>query len=335
MPRVDLFSLLSLFVFLPAVVCQAQIFEIRGLPQSPSPPGATKPVLSATNEEPATIVAPCSDPRAAEIRFTDGSALRVNLLDEKLEFVTPYGKLAVPMSKIRRLELATRVPEAVRKKVEAFVADLGSSQFAERETASKGLVELGAQGYPLLLKYTQHKDAEIAGRVEQVLDQIRDQVPEDQQEPRADDVLETVDSKITGQLVLSSFKAETAQFGDQGLKLSDIRTIRRLNATGSEAIVGKVENDPGNLTNYREQVGKTFQFRVTGTANGSLWGSGTYTTDSSLATAAVHTGLLKVGQTGVVKVTIVPAPESFSGSSKNGVTSYDYTSYPSAYKLKK
>src|SRR6185369_1403563 len=63
--------------------------------------------------------------------------------------------------------------------------------------------------------------------------------------------------------------------------------------------------DPGTLKNFRGQLGKTLLFEVTGAANGSVWGSGVYTDDSTLATAAVHAGVLKVGEKGAVKVTIL------------------------------
>src|ERR1700710_91297 len=46
--------------------------------------------------------------------------------------------------------------------------------------------------------------------------------------------------------------------------------------------------DPGNLTDYRDKVGQTFVFTVTGASDGSVYGDGVYTDDSQIATAAVH-----------------------------------------------
>lgn len=43
---------------------------------------------------------------------------------------------------------------------------------------------------------------------------------------------------------------------------------------------------------YREKTGETYTFLVTGTTSGSIWGTGTYTDDSDLAAAAVHSGLI-------------------------------------------
>src|SRR5262249_204268 len=77
--------------------------------------------------------------------------------------------------------------------------------------------------------------------------------------------------------------------------------------------------------------GQTYHFRVTGAVNvGTVWGTGVYTSDSPLATVAVHAGLLKVGQTGVIKVTIVPAQAAYMGSTQNGVPTNGYGGGPGA-----
>jgi hypothetical protein len=74
---------------------------------------------------------------------------------------------------------------------------------------------------------------------------------------------------------------------------------------------------------------------VTGANGGALYGTGVHTTDSSLATAAVHGGILKLGQTGVVKVTVIASPQQFVGSTQNGITSSNWGQYPAAYKISK
>jgi hypothetical protein len=49
--------------------------------------------------------------------------------------------------------------------------------------------------------------------------------------------------------------------------------------------------------------------------------------------AAVHAGAVKAGQTGNVRVTILPAMAGFVGSTQNGVTSNPYANYPGAYQI--
>ncbi len=89
--------------------------------------------------------------------------------------------------------------------------------------------------------------------------------------------------------------------------------------------------DPGNLTTYRENVGETFLFEVTGDAERMIWGTDIYTDDSYLAAAAVHAGVLEDGETGIVEVTILPGEEAYTGSEQNGITSLDYGSWSGSY----
>ena len=75
------------------------------------------------------------------------------------------------------------------------------------------------------------------------------------------------------------------------------------------------------MLNLCDPVGATYYFRVTGEAAGSLWGTDVYTGDSALAAAAVHAGLVKVGETAVVKVIVEQPRTKYQGSVRNGVTS--------------
>jgi len=88
--------------------------------------------------------------------------------------------------------------------------------------------------------------------------------------------------------------------------------------------------EPGNLNPFAGQVGTKLAVRVTGGVGGLVYGSGPYSVDSNLAAAAVHAGVLKVGQTGVVEVEIIASPPDFAGATAHGVTSLPW-SRPSAY----
>ena len=54
---------------------------------------------------------------------------------------------------------------------------------------------------------------------------------------------------------------------------------------------------------------------------------------SSVALAAVHMGVLKQGQTGIVRVKVVASPAAFEGSTRNGVSSSPYGPYAGAFKI--
>ena len=90
---------------------------------------------------------------------------------------------------------------------------------------------------------------------------------------------------------------------------------------------------PPNMLDLAQPVGSTYYFRVAGSAEGPLWGTDVYTGDSSLAAAAVHAGLVKPGETTVIRVASVAPPAQFAGSVRNGVTSHEFGRYGSAFTL--
>lgn len=107
--------------------------------------------------------------------------------------------------------------------------------------------------------------------------------------------------------------------------------IRQLKS--SLSLVGiEPKPDPGSLSAWRGQVGRVMHFRVTGRP-GYIWGTAVYTDDSALATAAVHAGVLRNGETGVVKVTIMAGQGSYAGSQNNGISSYDFPGFPGSYQV--
>lgn len=89
--------------------------------------------------------------------------------------------------------------------------------------------------------------------------------------------------------------------------------------------------DPGSMTSFRGRNGAALYFQVTGATSGSLWGTGTYTDDSSLATAVVHAGVAGAGQTQVVKATIMAGQSSYASSTSNGVISSSYGSWSGSF----
>jgi hypothetical protein len=91
--------------------------------------------------------------------------------------------------------------------------------------------------------------------------------------------------------------------------------------------------DPGTMTDYRGDNGQVFKFRVIGNANGSVFGDGVYTDDTRIATAAVHAGVLRDGQEGVVAVEVLPGQDSYRAATRNGVTSADYGAWAGSYEF--
>jgi hypothetical protein len=85
---------------------------------------------------------------------------------------------------------------------------------------------------------------------------------------------------------------------------------------------------------FRGQDGGQASFECPpGGAFGSVWGSGTYTDDSSVCTAGVHAGVISEQAGGVVVIEISPGLSSYQGSTANGVTSLDWGNWDGSFQV--
>ena len=115
---------------------------------------------------------------------------------------------------------------------------------------------------------------------------------------------------------------------DEAVAIRDV--IRQLKAAHLKPLP-----NPGTMSQYTNRIGETFWFEVVGQVSSSIWGTEVYTYDSDLATAAVHMGVLKPDQRGIVKVTMVASPESHRASTLNGVTSSNWGPYSASYTIER
>ncbi len=93
-----------------------------------------------------------------------------------------------------------------------------------------------------------------------------------------------------------------------------------------------VETWAQDATAYRGQNGK--QVTVVCSANGSLgsvYGSGPFTDDSSICTAAVFKGLMTVAQGGTVLIQIAQGYAKYTAGTANGVTTNAYGAWSGSY----
>jgi hypothetical protein len=90
---------------------------------------------------------------------------------------------------------------------------------------------------------------------------------------------------------------------------------------------------PPIMSGFGTQIGDTYYFELTGTTEGIVKGSELYTTDSVIAAAAVHAGVLKVGETGYVKISILPGEQEYHGSFANGVQTHDHPVYHKSFTI--
>lgn len=163
------------------------------------------------------------DKRQAEARFHDGSVLIVTLQSHTIEVVTRYGKLAVPVSDIRKIEFGVHLSEDQEIKILKAVALLASTEFKDRDQAAKDLVAMGPKAYWLVTKVLTSPDMEVQQRAKQILQKIReaslDPIPAER------DTVDTVDFRIPGRVAAVAIKAHSAHFGEVDLKVLDLKSI--------------------------------------------------------------------------------------------------------------
>jgi Ca2+-binding EF-hand superfamily protein len=90
---------------------------------------------------------------------------------------------------------------------------------------------------------------------------------------------------------------------------------------------------PQSIQGLQADVGDYFYFEITGSTRGVVWGTDIYTADSSLAAAAVHAGVVEVGVSRLVKVTILAGQQQYEGSLRNEVTSQHFATFPKSFRV--
>lgn len=290
---------------------------------------AVAPVFATpvTTQSPSTSKAAPPD---AEVRCADDSVLRVKLLDDTLELVTKYGTLKIPVADVRRIDFATRTPPEVADRVTALVGQLNHPDYATRERASAQLRDYRERAYHPLVKAAKNPDPEVSRRAEESVRFIQQKLPAGALEPREFDVVHTDDAKLTGLISAAALKVQTGPFGEQALRLADVRGLKVGGAAPEDAAAAAPA--PANMMAFQHQFGKELVGTITApqpSGQGSgVWGTDVYTLDSNIAAAAVHAGVAQPGQTVVVRVRVVASPGQFVPSTRNGVSSTGYGNYP-------
>jgi hypothetical protein len=164
-------------------------------------------------------------PSVAEVRFGDGSVVRMTLLQETVEVQTKYGKLAIPLSDIRRVEFGLHVPPEVNLQITQSIKRLASDVYKERDGATKELVQVGHFAFPSLHKASKSSDQEVSYRAVSLIKQISERTSPELLKLREEDVIHTAEFTVIGKITSQTLKAHSPHFGEVALKLSELRTM--------------------------------------------------------------------------------------------------------------
>ena len=179
-----------------------------------------------------TSIARTEEPKSAPVglpfngNFSDGSTVPLYVPEDKLALLTKYGKLAVPLSEIVRIDLGFRYSEGLEAKIAAAASELGATDFKEREQAEKQLLAWRELALPALRKTLKGGNPEALSRAENLLAKLQATLPKDRWEVPDYDVIVTETSTIRGTLETGSIKVTTKFFGETTLKFADLRTLR-------------------------------------------------------------------------------------------------------------
>ena len=168
----------------------------------------------------------------SEVRFADGSTVRMELTQSQVEITTRYGKLKVPIADIRRIEIGFRYPEGLQAKIDMALVKLAGSDVKEREQAAKELEGYGGLAYPALKRVAAGVQADASSRALAIIRKLEDKFGADKLKGRDQDVIHASEFVLAGRIESPTLKGRTTYFGEVAVQVSEVRTIRFLTSGG-------------------------------------------------------------------------------------------------------
>jgi hypothetical protein len=109
-------------------------------------------------------------------------------------------------------------------------------------------------------------------------------------------------------------------------------------SSGDGHVAADVEHPDTDWTSsaeeYDTKAGTTIGYQCS--ENGTIitvWGSGPYTSDSSVCTAAVHAGLITLENGGRVVIKIEQGAATYEGTTRHGIVTTSYDAFPWAFEF--
>ena len=137
---------------------------------------------------------------------------------------------------------------------------------------------------------------------------------------------------VLGSAACSKPKNENSATGTSGGGNISAPVANANTASSLPASAGKPTTWEANATSLSGKDGETFTLACSpGGTEHSVWGSDIYTADSSICTAAVHSGLITYQQGGAVTIELRPGRSIYGCSERNGVTTSYYGPYQHSF----
>jgi hypothetical protein len=264
------------------------------------PPGAADPfgapaaapqgdVRPAGKEEPVVEVsrAPLVElgPKHIRLHLLDGSVISGDLSVSEIEIQTPFGKLVVPIDRIRSLKPGLDSYPKVLAEIETQIKNLASDDYKTREQAHKDLQAMGLKIRKELDRYAADENAEIKRHVGEIIKELDEQAEQAADEETAAeqpwirlDTLVTSDFTVVGKVSPNEFQV-TSKYGPLTVQLADLKLGERQTAV-RESLRKNVTVDGSNIaqrsfksTGIRVEAGDKINLKAEGTVVMTPWGS--------------------------------------------------------------
>jgi len=133
----------------------------------------------------------------------------------------------------------------------------------------------------------------------------------------------------------AKLKSDNSGGGHTSASSDNSNTASAKTAPPASAVSGTPTTWEAKAASLNGAVGQTFTLGCSpGGTTYSVWGSDVYTADSSVCTAAVHSGLVTFEQGGTVTIEIRPGRSIYGASERNGVTTGSYGPWDSSFVFK-
>lgn len=254
------------------------------------PGEAAKPEKKPEKEEP-TVEVPRTavvthGPKYLKLHLFDGSVLTGDLSIAEITVDTEFGKLTIPINKIRNFSPGLDSFPELSAQIVAKIKSLGSDDYKTREAAHKELAGMGVKVQRELEKFVADENAEIKRHVGEILKEFEESAEEqaDDEEGAAEqpwirlDTVVTSDFTVVGKVSPAEFKV-ASKYGDLNVKLADVRRAER-DAGAKESFRKSLTVAGENLaqrsfksSGVRVQAGDRLSFKAEGSIVMSPWGS--------------------------------------------------------------
>lgn len=256
----------------------------------PGAPGETKPGDKKKEEEEVDVPrAPLPElgPKFIRLHLQDGSIISGNLSVSEVSVETQFGKLTVPISKIRSFTPGLDSNKKAAEQIKSLIDKLGGDDYKTREQAHKDLSALGIRVRKEIEKHAASENAELKRHVSEIIkeiDEAAEDLADDDSGEGADspwiqlDTVVTTDFTVLGKVTPQDFTIES-KYGPLNIALGDVSRAER--DTGARESLKKNMSVGGDTlaqrgfknSGIRVQAGDKITVKAEGTIVMSPWGN--------------------------------------------------------------